>query len=643
MAHRKHGANRTIGDGVSRRRVLRNAAATSTVAAGVATPVAADSDVTEPVFDEGRAQPVFADDEVIREDYWVETQLDTDGTGDPDRVHVEIARPASTQYDDLQLPVVMEPSPYYGENQPAWGHPTDVELYRPDKPGRDLEKVVSDRPRKVYDDYSELAEFTGANAPRIGPSPFEEHLLQCGFVWAYPASIGTEQSTGCPSVGGPTEIEGIETVVDWLNGRATAYDRREGGEPVDADWTTGKTGAIGISYNGTLANGVATTGVDGLEAIVPIAAIANWYDYYRANGHVAAALDMDGLFDFIMSRENGTVCEPARETIVDRQDRVTGDYNDWWHERNYLPDAGSVEAAVLVCHGLTDYNVETGQFAKWIDALETHDVPHKVWIHRAGHGDFLAFDRHAEEWVAMLNRWFTRWLFGRENGVMDEPTAVVERESEELASYADWPDPAAEHVTLNFTPGGRTAGGLTRERIRGKPVQERLVDAPQTSIATHARAESSTHRLVYRTDPLAEPVRISGTAFPELRLSFDEPAANVTVALVEYAADGTVEVINRGWMDPQNRKSLDETFALHPPGRPYHLEFDLQAVDRVFDAGSRIGVVVLSTDPGSLLRPPETRVEIALDLKRSSVRVPVVGGESALESALADSSDAGGR
>ena len=45
---------------------------------------------------------------------------------------------------------------------------------------------------------------------------------------------------------------------------------------------------IGTSYNGTLPIAVASTGVEGLEAIVPISAISDWYDYYRANGMVRA-------------------------------------------------------------------------------------------------------------------------------------------------------------------------------------------------------------------------------------------------------------------------------------------------------------------------------------------------------------------
>ena len=43
---------------------------------------------------------------------------------------------------------------------------------------------------------------------------------------------------------------------------------------------------IGKSYDGTLANAVAATGVSGLETIVPISAISSWYKYQRSNGVV---------------------------------------------------------------------------------------------------------------------------------------------------------------------------------------------------------------------------------------------------------------------------------------------------------------------------------------------------------------------
>ena len=66
---------------------------------------------------------------------------------------------------------------------------------------------------------------------------------------------------------------------------------------------------IGTSYNGTLPNAVASTGVEGLEAIVPISAISSWYDYYRSDGMVRApggfqGEDTDVLAEYVYTRED---------------------------------------------------------------------------------------------------------------------------------------------------------------------------------------------------------------------------------------------------------------------------------------------------------------------------------------------------
>lgn len=51
---------------------------------------------------------------------------------------------------------------------------------------------------------------------------------------------------------------------------------------------------IGKSWDGTIANGVAATGVKGLKTIVPIAAISSWYDYYFAQGAPSTTPDPTG-------------------------------------------------------------------------------------------------------------------------------------------------------------------------------------------------------------------------------------------------------------------------------------------------------------------------------------------------------------
>lgn len=62
----------------------------------------------------------------------------------------------------------------------------------------------------------------------------------------------------------------------------------------------------GTSYNGTIPLAAATTGVAGLEAIIPIVPNTSYYHYYRSNGLVRSSggylgEDIDVLYDFIHS------------------------------------------------------------------------------------------------------------------------------------------------------------------------------------------------------------------------------------------------------------------------------------------------------------------------------------------------------
>ena len=84
--------------------------------------------------------------------------------------------------------------------------------------------------------------------------------------------------------GGSGDVAGFKAVVDWLAGRIDGFTSADGQTAVHNDWGNGKNAMIGKSYDGTFANGVASTGVDNLTTIVPISAISSWYDYSRMGG-----------------------------------------------------------------------------------------------------------------------------------------------------------------------------------------------------------------------------------------------------------------------------------------------------------------------------------------------------------------------
>ncbi len=571
-----------------------------------AEPTAAPTDApTEPVFEDGQAQPVFDPGDAVREEAWVRAAVDSDRDGADDLVHVEVVRPRATE-QGLRVPVVYQASPYFSGGNPVTNHDVDVELHVPTRPaGPD---------------------------PRI-TSRYEDYFLSRGFAVVYAESLGTGESTGCPTTGGENETVGAASVIDWLNGRAPARDA--GGAPVTADWSTGKAGMIGVSYNGTLPNAVASTGIDGLETIVPIAAISDWYDYYRENGAVVApggfqGEDADVLAEYVYTRDDREICRPVIDELAASQDRVTGDHNAFWRERNYLDDAHRVRASVLAVHGLGDWNVTVSQVADWYEALARNGVQRRIWLHQSGHTDPYYLRR--DVWLTTLNRWFSHYLYGIDNGADTGPRATVQREDGTWTREADWPAPGATDATLHPRAGGAERGGLDPRPDRGRPVFEELTDDATRTVEELVDAPASPHRLAYTTDPAEEPVRLSGTPTVDLRIAFDRPAANVTGVLVDRAPDGSSHVITRGWTDPQNRHHRGHTQFVHPDV-PYRVSFELQPQDYVLAAGHRLEFVVVSSDHDFTLRP-DPGTGLAVDVRRTSVTVPVVGGERGLRGAF---------
>jgi X-Pro dipeptidyl-peptidase len=557
------------------------------------------SAVRQPRFEHGAAQPVYSRSRAawVRQELWVTTAVDSDRDGRRDRVHFEVTRPAATRRG-LKVPVIYEVSPYFAGIR-------DVRMHEVDRP--------------LFVPYPPAGAAADADASTWVPR---------GFAVVHAESLGTGGSTGCPTSGGRNETLGARAVVDWLNGRAVAHNRA--GRRVRATWTTGRVGMIGTSYDGTLPNAVAATGVEGLEALVPVSAISSWYDYYRAGGAVVApggfqGEDTDVLARAVNTRANRRICRPVIRALTRRQDRRTGDYGPFWARRDYLRDVGRVRAAVLVAHGLRDWNVKTEHAGQWYSALRRAGVEHKIYWHQGGHGGLPP--------ARLLNRWFTHYLFGVDNGVDDAPRAYIHRPGGRLVTFSEWPASAARPVVLRLHPRGSAPRGRLMLGGHGGGAAERVVDTPRLGARLLAEHPRTRHGRVYTTRALRRPLRLSGTAVAQLRLSFGQPAANVSVALVDYTRRLRVaRLVTRGWRDPQNRGSLSVTRRV-VPGRKYGLDVRMQPNDHVFPRGHRIGLAVLSTDRGFTLRPPAGST-MSLRTRRSLLRLPVVGGRSSLRHAL---------
>ncbi len=582
---------------------------------------------TLPVFKDGEAQVVdgFKDPaEWIRHDLWVEAPFDTDGDGRPDRMHVSVTRPKQTETEGLKVPVVYESSPYFsgtGSTSKEYFWDPRHEIGEAPPKRRNLPPIKYESKR-----------------PSMSNSQVREWVPR-GFAVVHSASPGTGLSQGCPTVGGDNESLAPKAVIDWLNGRAKGYTTPDGDEGVQASWATGKVGMTGTSYNGTLALAAATTGVEGLEAIIPVAPNTSYYHYYRSHGlirHPGGYMgeDIDVLYEFINSgdprrREYGERVIRDGE-LVRGFDRIKGDYNDFWAGRDYLNDLGPVKAATLMAHAFNDWNVMPEHSVRIYEALKAKGIPVQAFFHQGGHG--------GPPPLQLMNRWFTRYLCGIANGVENDPRSWIVREGDPRdrpTPYADYPHPEASGVALHLKAGGRGTGTLGLEKRDGQGV-EKLVDDVSFSGADLAKAESSDNRLLYATPALARDLHLSGTARLRIRLACSRPAANLSVWLVSlpWVDRGKItdRIITRGWADPQNHRSLRESEPL-VPGRFYEWSFDLQPDDQVIPAGRSIGLMIFSSDRDFTLWP-KPGAELTVDLDRTSLELPVVGGAGAAGEAL---------
>jgi X-Pro dipeptidyl-peptidase len=585
---------------------------------------------TGPVFANGEAQivPEFSDPEKwIVHDLWVETEFDTDGDGRLDRMHVDVTRPEQTETEGLKLPVVYNTSPYFaGTAGPSreyfWNVRHEIGATPPARPHPPGIKRRGERP--------------------VISKAHVDTWVPRGYIVVHSSSPGTGLSQGAPTVGGDNESLAPKAVIDWLCGRANGYTTPDGQEKVEAYWSTGKVGMTGTSYNGTLPVAAATTGVEGLEAIIPVAPNTSYYHYYRSYGLIRSpggylGEDIDVLYDYIHSGDeskraynNATVRD---QEMKEGMDRITGDYNDFWAGRDYLNDMGPFRAALLMSHGFNDWNVMPEHSFRIYEAAKAKGAPVQIYYHQGGHG--------GPPPISLMNRWFTRYLHGVENGVENDPKAWIVREEDERddpTPYADYPNPGTAPVELYLQAGVPERGALSLQPA-SKQGTETLVDNFSFSGSALAEAEYTNHRLIYVTPTLQEPVHISGEATIKIRVASSKPAANLSVWLVSLPwtnnrrnAKITDNIITRGWADPQNHQSLTKSKPLKP-GKFYELTFDLQPDDQIIPAGQQIGLMIFSSDREFTLHPmPGT--ELTVDLDKTTITIPVVGGKDTFERAV---------
>lgn len=602
----------------------------------------------------GKSLATFSSHDVIREVVYVESRVDTDQKGLPDLVKVSVIRP---RYDG-QIPAIMTASPYHqGTNDKA----SDKALYKMEG---ELEvkhphKIELEEPQLNLVQAQGQAELVAEAEEKLthinSSYTLNDYFLPRGFANLYVSGVGTKDSTGFMTNGDYQQIEAYKNVIDWLNGRCRAFTDHTRQRQVKADWSNGKVATTGLSYLGTISNGLATTGVDGLEVIIAEAGISSWYNYYRENGLVTSpggypGEDFDSLAELTYSRNllagdyiRGNEAHQADlEKVKEQLDRKSGDYNQFWHDRNYLLNAHKVKAEVVFTHGSQDWNVKPLHVYQMFHALPTHINKH-LFFHNGAHvymNNWQSID-FRESMNALLTKklleqetdyqlptviwqdntapqtWLSLDTFGEQDNF--ETFALGQEEQVIQNQYSD----------KDFDRYGKTYQTFNTELYQGK-VNQITIDLPVTKdlhlngrAQLNLRIKSSINKGLLSAQLLELGQKKYLQPYPAVlsARTIDNGRYHMLENLNELPfRENAQRVVTKGYLNLQNRNDLllVEDIAAD---EWMDVQFELQPTIYKLKEGDTLRLVLYTTDFEITIRD-KTAYNLTVDLEQSTLILP---------------------
>ena len=602
----------------------------------------------------GKSLATFTSHDVIREVVYVESRIDSDQDGLPDLVKVNIIRP---RYEG-KIPAVMTASPYHqGTNDKA----SDKALYNMNVnlQVKEPHTIQVEVPQLELVDpvgSAELVDEAEETLTHINSSyTLNDYLLPRGYANLYVSGVGTKDSQGLMTNGNYQQIEAYKNVIDWLNGRCRAFTDHTRKRQVKADWSNGKVATTGISYLGTMSNGLATTGVDGLEVIIAEAGISSWYNYYRENGLVTSpggypGEDFDSLAELTYSRalragdylRHHAAHVADLEEVKKQLDRKTGDYNQFWHDRNYLLNANRVKAEVVFTHGSQDWNVKPLHVFNMFQALPASIKKH-LFYHNGAH--VYLNNWQSIDFRESMNALLSKKLLGYDSSY-ELPTVIWQDNTGEQ-SWTFLDDFGNQTSQRTFSLGDDEKVIQNRYETKdyeryGKAYPTFLTDLYQD------KAQQVTIDL-----PIEEDLHLNGKARLHLRLHSSTNKGLLSAQLLELGSkkylqpypavlsvrtldngryhmlDNLTElpfkeagqrVISKGYLNLQNRHDLLEIETV-TPGEWMEFDFDLQPTIYKLEKGATLRLVLYTTDFEITVRD-QTDYQLTIDLAQSSLHLP---------------------
>ncbi|MDH3680220.1 MAG: CocE/NonD family hydrolase [Acidimicrobiia bacterium] len=309
---------------------------------------------------------------------------------------------------------------------------------------------------------------------------------------------------------------------------------------------------------------------------------------------------------------------------------ANADDGEYWYRANVNHHAETVTVPMLHVTSWYDIFAEGGPSAyRSISSASRHPVARNgqrliigPWAHllpysvpsSRGAGDIDFGPDALIDLNETLLRWFDHWLKDVDNGIMDEPPVTVFTLGENRwQSLADWPPPTMREVRwfLHSQSGANSVNGdgvLSMVPPGSEPPDTFTYD-PADPVPTlggnnliidmgvrdQRPVEERRDVLVFTSDPVDQPLEITGPVIVELWASSSAADTDFTAKLVDVHPDGYAMNLLDGMIRARYRESASDPVLLEP-GTPYRFRIDLWATSTVFLPGHRIRLEISSSN-----------------------------------------------
>ncbi len=330
--------------------------------------------------------------------------------------------------EECKVPVIAEIGPYYGDG--------DVDALTP--------------------------------AERLGRFLIENYVPH-GYGVAQVSVFGTGESNHCMDLMGTDEQRGVDAAITWLGSQ---------------DWSNGKVGVIGKSYDGSTPWQAATFGNDYLATIVPMSGLIGIHELMWRNGSMEArgAIMHNGVYGSFGidgdTEDPQNLCEGYLQGYYNGPlaylsgGMVDFAGNEYWTERSFVDRVlNNYNGSVYIIQGMQDWNVDphmafpmhqlvadAGIEIKTLAGQWAHDYPDRIGGHSgqsSGRGAEAYPFTLRWDWADEMLYWFDWYLKGE--GM--QPTLGVEMQDNRGGWRFEekWPSIDTEYIEINgddLSPSG---------------------------------------------------------------------------------------------------------------------------------------------------------------------------------------------